>query len=377
MYEEPAGQLDIPGEAPPCPRLAVDRADEHFQERILEGVSRTFALTIPQLPPPLARVVANAYLLCRIADTIEDSAALTSDEKERFHEEFLRAVEGANDGEDLAAALPRSLSEDTLDAERELVAGCPRVLRITHSLPHQQRSSMVRCLTIMSRGMARFERLSSRSGLADVAEMERYCYVVAGVVGEMLTDIFCSYSSEIAQRREQLAGLSKRFGQGLQMTNILKDVWDDLEREACWLPRDVFEASGFDLGRLQPGISDPGYRSAMRRLVGIAHSRLRDALSYTLLIPRSETGIRRFLLWAIGLAVLTLRNIHSRPDFTATSEVKISRRSVMAVVGFTNTVVRSNLALKALYRIAARGLPVDSTGPEHQQSMHRPSLTRG
>ena len=44
--------------------------DEQFQENILQGVSRTFALTIPVLPQPLARVVSNAYLLCRIADTI-------------------------------------------------------------------------------------------------------------------------------------------------------------------------------------------------------------------------------------------------------------------------------------------------------------------
>jgi len=53
-------------------------ADETYQEKILQDVSRTFALTIPQLPPALRRVVSNAYLLCRIADTIEDDNALTS-----------------------------------------------------------------------------------------------------------------------------------------------------------------------------------------------------------------------------------------------------------------------------------------------------------
>ena len=46
------------------------RSDDDFQSDMLEQVSRTFALTIPQLPPTLRRVVANAYLLCRIVDTI-------------------------------------------------------------------------------------------------------------------------------------------------------------------------------------------------------------------------------------------------------------------------------------------------------------------
>jgi len=65
-----------------------------YQERILPGVSRTFALTIPQLPSPLRDVVANAYLLCRIADTIEDDAGLTPRQKRHFAEQFAAVVEG-------------------------------------------------------------------------------------------------------------------------------------------------------------------------------------------------------------------------------------------------------------------------------------------
>ncbi len=51
----------------------------------------------------------------------------------------------------------------------------------------------------------------------------------------------------------------------------------------------------------------------------MAHAHLRNALSYTLLIPAHETGIRRFCLWAIGLAVLTLRKIAANPGFTSGS----------------------------------------------------------
>ena len=57
---------------------------EPLQAELLAKVSRTFALTIPQLPAPLADWVGNAYLLCRIADTIEDEPALSCEEKACF-----------------------------------------------------------------------------------------------------------------------------------------------------------------------------------------------------------------------------------------------------------------------------------------------------
>ena len=57
----------------------------------------------------------------------------------------------------------------------------------------------------------------------------------------MLTELFCDYSAEIDRHRKKLLQLAVSFGQGLQMTNILKDIWDDRARGACWLPRDVFQ----------------------------------------------------------------------------------------------------------------------------------------
>src|SRR5579864_5810718 len=63
---------------PPEPvPMHSSHADEAYQDHILPDVSRTFALTIPQLPAALRTSVTNAYLLCRIADTIEDEPALS------------------------------------------------------------------------------------------------------------------------------------------------------------------------------------------------------------------------------------------------------------------------------------------------------------
>jgi farnesyl-diphosphate farnesyltransferase len=80
-------------------------------------------------------------------------------------------------------------------------------------------------------------------------------------------------------------------------------------------------------------------------------------LRYTTIIPRRETGIRKFCLWALGIAVLTLRKLDKRRNFADGREVKISRRAVKATVISTNTLVRSNLALWALFEAASLGLP--------------------
>ena len=60
------------------------QTDLAYQKAILSSVSRTFALTIPLLPPIIEKVVGNTYLLCRIVDTIEDAAELSPEAKKNL-----------------------------------------------------------------------------------------------------------------------------------------------------------------------------------------------------------------------------------------------------------------------------------------------------
>lgn len=332
--------------------------DEAFQDHLLQGVSRTFALTIPRLPAPLAKPVANAYLLCRIVDTIEDEVALNRAQKRRFCTEFAQVARGQRPPDPLSDALAPLLSVTTLPAEHELIRVIPRVMEITRQFDAEQQDALALCVDIMAEGMAEFQDHDLTAGLGTLREMDRYCYYVAGVVGEMLTRLFCHYSPEIAAHREAMMRLAVSFGQGLQMTNILKDLWDDHERGVCWLPQDVFDRNGgFPLAELKPGLHDPRFRAGFLELIGIAHGHLRNALAYTLLIPSHETGIREFCLWALGMAVLTLRKIAKHPDFIASSEVKITRRAVKATI-FTSRVLRSSDAgLRAAFALAGWSLP--------------------
>src|SRR5580692_2151942 len=346
-------------------------SDEVYQDQILPHVSRTFALTIPQLPLGLRSAVTNAYLLCRIADTIEDEPALSPPETLAFLQRFSAIVAGQGDSCVLAREIEQRLSDRTLATERELVGNMGRVLGVLARLNPAQRAAIQRCVELMCYGMPRFQFSASLKGLARSTDLDDYCYYVAGVVGEMLTELFCDYSPQIARHRPALCAVAASFAQGLQMTNILKDVWEDRSRGACWLPQEVFTRYGIDLERLGTG-PDSRFDAGMRELVGVAHVHLRNALAYTLLIPGKETGIRRFCLWAIGLAVLTLKRISQTPGFTSGTQVKVSHAAVGMTQLSTNVAVRSNWLLERLFDWAAVGVPL--AAPSVARRSPRPAL---
>jgi farnesyl-diphosphate farnesyltransferase len=206
-------------------------------------------------------------------------------------------------------------------------------------------------------GMERFQEGAFAYGLQDQAQLDTYCYHVAGVVGEMLTELFCAHRESVDAHRPALEARAVSFGQGLQMTNILKDIWDDKTRKVCWLPRTTFEAEGFDLAGLENGAGNRAFQEGLGHVIGVAAQHLERALEYTLLLPRRERGMRRFCLWALCMAVLTLRNINRHRDFTSASDVKISRWSVRSTILLTSIFAGNDWALRQLFRLFAAGLP--------------------
>ena len=334
-------------------------SDLACQARILQAVSRTYALTIPALPGDLRDVVANAYLLCRIADTIEDEPELSLDRKQTLWERFVEVVPGRDDAASFARDLAAALSPATPEPEHDLAANTARVVRVTIGFRPRQRTAIERCIRTMSRGMVEFQQDTPSVGLKDMRQLDRYCYFAAGVVGELLVDLFCDYSAVVDRRREELLALATSHAQGLQMANILKDVWDDWAQGSCWLPRDVFDAAGFDLRGLSAGRAGPGFDEGLSRLVAINRRHLASALEFILLIPAREAGIRRHLLWAVGLAVLALRRVHTERSFRLGRNVRVSRLSAGAAVVLTGVLARWDSALKLLFRAATRRLPRD------------------
>ncbi len=128
----------------------------------------------------------------------------------------------------------------------------------------------------------------------------------------------------------------------------------------CRLPHDVFDLHGYELTRPAPNHHGNGraFAAAMQDLDCIAHGHLCEAPTYTLAIPSKETGIRRFLIWAVLLAVSTLGKISNDPLFTLGTQVKVSRPRVAAIIAGSSTLIRSNDGLTKLFHSAARALPL-------------------
>ncbi|MBK1650663.1 squalene/phytoene synthase family protein [Halorhodospira halochloris] len=335
-------------------RWAVDRA---YQDAALPGVSRTFALTIPQLPEALRDTVTNAYLLCRIADTLEDHSALEPGGKQDLFIGLQEVLQGQRQAEDLAKEVGLVLNLNTPTAEQDLVLSLPRVVSVTRGLPEEHQEAVKRCVSIMGGGMARFQRLKSPAGLPDRAAFESYCYYVAGVVGEMLTDLFAMEVESIGERREEMMELGRRFGLGLQATNVIKDVWDDRQRGLCWLPRDVFADVGCDLEPDEDWSADPAFRKGIVRMVAIGTEHMEAARTYIHNVPVSEPGIRRFCAWAATMSFATLRRIHKRPGFVSADQVKISRSQVRRLALWSNYGAERDGAMRMVLAWSGRGLP--------------------
>ncbi|MCA1772630.1 MAG: hypothetical protein LC677_08460, partial [Halomonas sp.] len=94
-----------------------------------------------------------------------------------------------------------------------------------------------------------------------------------------------------------------------------------------------------------------------RFLVAVAHHHLRLAQDYTLCIPACEVGIRRFCSWSIGMALATLRKIANNPSYTASQQVKISRRHLRFIVATNNLSVGNDTLLRGVFRLGSYRLP--------------------
>ena len=309
-------------------------ADLAYQKAILGSVSRTFALTIPLLPPSIEKVVGNTYLLCRIVDTIEDAADLSAQSKQALSALFLDAVLEKAPVETFVAPCLNALKNYSNQDELDLISHTPTVLRILHTCSTQDQAAVSRCVSIMSEGMSLFHGRQNQAGLQDLAEFEQYCYVVAGVVGELLTTIFSNHSQTFKEKMAGHENLAIAFGQALQMTNILKDSPEDKARGVSWKPINVSHEA----------------------LLRVAYEKLQESLHYILLIPKEEQGMRRFCFLAFGLAVMTLAKIADRKEFDSKDEVKLSRNTVMSFYSFTKWAVKSDMVMKIFFSLSSRSL---------------------
>jgi farnesyl-diphosphate farnesyltransferase len=313
---------------------AIQKADWAYCERALVDVSRTFSKPIELLPEPLRVALTTGYLLCRVVDTVEDYAHLPAGERDELFSRFIAVLDGAAAPESFSQAFER-IDDD--DPEIGLARSLPRVMRVFESQEPATRRATVAWLSEMANGMrlyCRRDQPGTLTALGTFADLERYCYFVAGTVGHLITDLFSDHMKATGTPLEhELRARCESFGVGLQMVNILKDVTDDFARNRCYVPRQACHAQGFAPERL---LAPEQRRQAHRALVPVFESaakHLDDALEYTLLIPRQHVQLRLFCLLPLGMAQRTLV-VAAGNDAVLLPEraVKISRDAVDEVI---------------------------------------------
>lgn len=350
-----------------------------FAAFLLEKTSRTFALNIQVLPIGLRRQVLLAYLFCRMADTLEDDADLPEADKVKLLEAFRGLFPPGPTQEGRIAGFRAALPPEWERSERWdriLVWQCHWILPQLAAFPARAVEAICRCVDEMAGGMIDFTRRQARARegralIATVGDLDRYCYYVAGTVGNLLCDLFTLHSPLIgAKRADALRSLSVSFGLGLQLTNILKDVQEDRRRNVSFLPSALLAEEGIDAGSF--GSGSPAEARVMLRLLAKAQGHLRDALDYTCLLPRLEPRLRLFCLWPLFMAAENLVVMAEHPGGAPSEgKLKISRGQVKDIVARTSVACWSNLWLRRMFgsimaRLDARlraGIPARANAP--------------
>jgi farnesyl-diphosphate farnesyltransferase len=222
-------------------------------DALLVKTSRTFALAIPLLPQPCRREVTLAYLLFRIADTFEDAAAWPKQKRLEALCDFVELLNSRDvrRARELTASWLQTRPIDH-DGYMELLAEAPAVIEALDELEPRARAIVTRHAIRTTDGMATVVRRTDARGnlqLTDVADLQAYCYIVAGIVGELLTELFLLHAPELEVSRRVLESNAVAFGEALQLVNILKDADDDAQDGRVFLPALPNRAPIFALAR--------------------------------------------------------------------------------------------------------------------------------
>jgi farnesyl-diphosphate farnesyltransferase len=308
--------------------------------KLLQGVSRSFYLSIRLLPRALRAPIAVGYLLARATDTVADTTALPQAERQRLLSELLAAIE-APVGQSLpkAADLAAFAERQTDPHERALMQALPACLALLHTLSDADQASVRLVLRPIGQGqlldVARFGH--GPASLATEAELEDYTWLVAGCVGEFWTDLCERHlPGWAAQPAPAMRALGRRYGMGLQRLNILRDAGKDLADGRCYLPDNRLLPLGLSGPALARAVHS-GDNATLARLAPLWQAMLQetrallaDGLHYSLALNSRRLRLASALPALIGARTLAL--LEAAGPEALLRPVKMPRREVRALL---------------------------------------------
>lgn len=273
--------------------------DIEFYQEHLDRVSRSFAFCIRKLPHPMRDWTSLSYLICRVLDTIEDSPWKDLSLRNQQYQEFENFLKGKYDYDSISTwseRFPRMIPQ----SERKLLSESFYLFNDLYDCPTEVRQVILQSVFKMLGGMkyyAERQRSERELRLTSILDVNRYCYFVAGVVGELLSGLLILYRGNF-QPETSFKLNAIHFGLFLQKVNLLKDQRSD-ESEGRFLVPD------------------------RNLLLSSLRDNAKGAMDYLSSLPQDEVGYRTFCAWSMFLGAASLPWIQK--SFHEESETKISR----------------------------------------------------
>jgi farnesyl-diphosphate farnesyltransferase len=311
-------------------------------KNLLKQTSRSFYLTLRALPGAVQSQIGLAYLLARTTDTIADTEIVPLEQRQHALQQLRARILGQNETPlDFTALAVRHGDP----AERELLETCDRSLADLRGLTPEDLQRLRDVLRTIISGqeldLQRFAGASAGSiiALATDVELEDYTFRVAGCVGEFWTKMCRTHLFPTASLDEtQFLRDGVRFGKGLQLVNILRDLPADLRKGRCYIPMDQLAQSGLTPTDLLQVTNHTRFGPLYRRYLDQAEAHLVAGWRYTNTIPYGQVRVRLACAWPILIGMETIRRLRSGNILDASQRIKVSRADVRRII--VQTVVR-------------------------------------
>ncbi|VAW83765.1 Squalene synthase [hydrothermal vent metagenome] len=325
---------------------------------LLRDVSRSFYLTLRVLPLPIRRPIGVAYLLARAADTIADTEIIIAKQRVTILKHFRQAVESSAVASELLTEINNVIQKQEHKGERLLLERLDDVFLSLSQLSDDDRREVIAVVMTLTDGMLfdlqTFppERSGSAVALPDAQALDRYTYLVAGCVGEFWSNICFAHDKRLRVwdlPKQQALGV--QFGKALQLTNILRDVAEDLRLGRCYLPADQLTALNLSAEVLLDSTQSTALRPLHHQWIARTLDHYAAAEHYILNTPRRCLLLRLATLWPVLIGLHTLQLIASHGDYLNPEvRVKVKRSEVYRLILASLFVVGSNVAIKQWLR---------------------------
>jgi len=307
-------------------------AQKELLTDLLKDVSRSFYLTLRLLPGPVRPQIGLAYLLARTTDTIADTGLVPLEQRLQSLQDLRARILGTSQTPLEFGTFARHQASP---AERILLERCEESLSLLQALEPADRRLVVDVLQTITGGqeldLRRFGGASAQSvaALRTDDELDDYTYRVAGCVGEFWTKICRAHLfAKTALDDTMLLANGVRFGKGLQLVNILRDVPADLRRGCCYLPAERLAPLGLKPSDLLDPLNEPRVRPLYDGYLDPAEAHLQAGWAYTNALPRRGVRLRLACSLPILIGGETIKLLRAGKVLDPERRIKVSRRRV-------------------------------------------------